>query len=174
MSKNRPTRQTAPARVRSQAATEEAKPDTGEQATEDVTDQVGEDTEQGDSAQDGADGAENGQQGEPDTAEQGAEGTDAAAKAKTGASEGPKAAAPPTVPAKKHWDSGRPSTAPEKPKSSQRPYLESPRPFGIHMKDGILRSFNKGRNLLKHLTPEQVQELKDHSYVADNGAEVID
>lgn len=74
-------------------------------------------------------------------------------------------------------NAGQKSTAPEKPVAMERPYLDAPRPFGIHI-EGILVRFPKGRTPIKdhgELTADQVlKALKSDSYVADNGAEVVE
>lgn len=53
---------------------------------------------------------------------------------------------------------------------AERPYLDSPRPFGV-WSNGLLHRFPKGKT---KLTPEQAAFLREHPYVADNGAEVIE
>lgn len=72
---------------------------------------------------------------------------------------------------------GAASTAPEKPVSTIRPYLDSPQPFGIHI-EGILMRFPKGRFPIRDtdtLTQAQIlKALKTDGYVADNGAEVVE
>ena len=70
---------------------------------------------------------------------------------------------------------GRTSTAPApiKPIGTQRPYLDSPRAFGVRI-NGILHRFGKGRTLLKHLSKDDFAVLKADSYVADNGAEIVE
>lgn len=69
--------------------------------------------------------------------------------------------------------SGHTSTAPAKPVATQRPYLDSPRPFGVHILGKRFR-FAKGRTLLNFLTEEEYEALKNHQYVADNGAEIVE
>lgn len=48
-------------------------------------------------------------------------------------------------------------------------FLDSPQAFGIHI-NGVLVRFRKGRT---PLTAEQAEACEKHSYVKDNGAEVI-
>lgn len=72
---------------------------------------------------------------------------------------------------------GMTSTAPVKLTPMERPYLDAPRPFGIHVK-GILVRFEKGRTPITtrgEVSAEELLEaLKTDGYVADNGAEVVE
>lgn len=63
----------------------------------------------------------------------------------------------------------------------KRPVLDSPRPFGIHVK-GLVVHFKKGKNLLEAMpfvtgghgtVKELLKAIKSESYVRDNGAEII-
>lgn len=72
---------------------------------------------------------------------------------------------------------GRTSTAPVAPPATERPYLDSPRPFGIYIK-GVLVRFPKGRTPIKDYgvlsQADVLAAVKKDSYVADNGAEVVE
>lgn len=68
-----------------------------------------------------------------------------------------------------------PAAAPKAPAkaklpSTERPYLDSPRPFGIWI-GGVLVRFAKGKTVL---TAEQAEALKAHPYTSANGAEVVE
>lgn len=76
---------------------------------------------------------------------------------------------------------GRTSTAPVPPPNTARPYLDSPRDFGIHVK-GLLCRFKKGRTSIKMYAAnlagvsyeDLLKALREDSYVRDNGAELVE
>ena len=74
---------------------------------------------------------------------------------------------------------GLKSTAPVKPPPVERPYLDSPRDFGIYV-EGYLVRFKKGRTSINdethaNLSGERLlKAIKEDAYVFDNGAELIE
>lgn len=153
--------------------------DTEQQDGDDAdTGDGGEAEEDGDADADMAEDTTDDAQGESPAAEPGLKATQATPKAKTPAS----GAAKPAAQAGFAQRVGRESTKPAKPAKMAPPYLESPRDFGIHIKGHLVR-FKKGRTSLAAgayqppygVTLAQVLDaLRKDSYVADNGAELME
>lgn len=131
-----------------------------------------EDAEEADTDEEQADDAEDAEEAEDETPLE-AKSEDATAKPPAKAA----AATKEKPPQQAGFAKGHQSTRPVAGKEPTRPYLDSPREFGIHI-EGILVRFLKGKHPVKasgDISKEKVlAALRTDSYVADNGATLVE